>query len=361
MPDPYVVALGRISGDALVPNLLRQGVDLTFRNRATDLDTLYLDVVNKKVGINTDAPVYDLDVHTAIKVDHLEVTNQATLGNIKITAPDTFSTTVGPIHVYPQVRDLWHDRLITSGLEINDNRIGSFSNQNIVLDPNGTGNVRIYSNTFVTGDVLVTGNIRMDGDLKTLGTVTIGDTIFDTATFTPDFSQSIVPGNDIAYDLGKSNKRWAFANISDWSNIGALTTTSATISSQLLIDGVANRIVGIQSNEDLAIIPDTGVTYIEQTKWQDDTITNLLDSPLTITPTGTGYVRFTGNTAVVLPAGTDAERRLTPEVGETRWSTERGYLESYDGTQWFVSTGGGEIITVPVMQDFINIWSLILG
>lgn len=361
MPDPYVVALGRISGDSLVANLERQGVDLTFRNRSTDLDLLYLDVVNNRIGINTDAPVYDLDVRTNTNFDILDVTNQATIGNIKITAPNTFSTSVGPIHFYHNGTDLWHDRLITSALEFNDNRISSFSNQNIVLDPNGTGNVRLYANTFVTGDVTVSGNIRMDGDLAVLGTVTIGDTRFDTASFTPDFSQSIVPGNDLAYDLGTNDKRWGFAHISDWTQIENITALSAVVSSQLLINGVNAKISGIQSNENVVITPDTGITYVEQTKWQDDTITNLLDSPLTINTTGTGYVRFMGNTAVVIPAGDDSQRSPTPEVGETRWSTERGYMESFDGNEWFVSTGGGAIITVPVMQDFVNIWSLILG
>lgn len=361
MPDPYVVALGRISGDSLVANLERQGVDLTFRNRSTDPDLLYLDVANKRVGINTDAPVYDLDVHTVIKTTDLQVTNQTTLGNIRILAPDTFSTTVGPIHIYQPGSDLWHERLITSGLEFNDNSIKSFSNQNIVIDPNGTGNVQLYASTFITGDLFVSGNIRMNGDLKTLGTVTIGDSIYDTAAFTPDFSQSIIPGTDLTYDLGKSDKRWAFVHAPDWTNIENIRPMSMTVSNQLLIDGVNNKISAIQSNEDVSLIPDSGITYIEQTKWQDDTLTNLLDTPLTITSTGTGYVRFMGNGAVVIPAGVDLDRRPTPELGETRWNTERGYLESYNGTEWIISTGGGEVITVPVMEDFGNIWSLILG
>lgn len=361
MPDPYVVALGRISGDSLVPNLARQGIDLTFRNRSTDLDLLYLDVNTRKIGINTDAPVYELDVHTSIKVDDLIVTNQTTLGNIRLVAPDIITTIVGPIDIYQPGSDLWHDRLITSGLEFDDNKISSFSNQNIVIDPNGTGTVQLYASTNITGDVDVSGNIRMDGDLKSLGTVTIGDTIFDTATFTPDFSQSIIPGNDLAYDLGKVDKQWAFVHVPDWTHIENIIPLSATVSTQLLINGVNNKISAIQSNENVSLIPDSGITYIEQLKWQENTITNLLDTPITLASTGTGYIQFMGNNAIVIPAGDDISRRLTPELGETRWNTDRQYLESFNGTEWTISTGGGEVVTVPLMEDFGNIWSLILG
>jgi len=68
-----------------------------------------------------------------------------------------------------------------------------------------------------------------------------------------------------------------------------------------------------------------------------------------------------GTNAVVVPSGTDAERRASPEVGETRWNTDQVYLECFDGTVWVVSTGGGEEVTTPIMEDLSNVYSLILG
>ena len=77
----YSAALGRISGKLLSPNLVRNGVDLTFRNYASDPDILYFDVTNKRIGINNPTPTYDLDVNSVIKTNKFEATNQARIGN----------------------------------------------------------------------------------------------------------------------------------------------------------------------------------------------------------------------------------------------------------------------------------------
>lgn len=51
------MAIGRISGPMLVPNLERQGINLSF-----DGNLVYLDVTNRRVGINTTTPNVALDV-----------------------------------------------------------------------------------------------------------------------------------------------------------------------------------------------------------------------------------------------------------------------------------------------------------
>lgn len=366
MPDPYVAALGRISGGALAPNLERQGVDLTFRNGPTDPDLLYLDVNNMRVGIKTDSPVYDLDVATAIRTNNLTVTNQAAIDNITINAPKTFSTTVGPIQIYINGPDIFHDRLTTSALEFDGNRIASFPDQNIVLDPNGSGTVRFLANTFQTGNLAISGNTTLAGNLQSFSTIIVGDTPLDTVTISPDFTQSIIPGIDNNYDLGQnandsSPRRWAELHSPDWTNVTRFHPMAATVSSQLTLDGVINKISAIQSNEDVLLSPDTGITYIERTKWQGDEITNLNNTPLTFSNTGIGYTRYMGTNAVVIPSGTTLEQRATPELGETRWNTDIGYLECFDGTVWLVSTGGGEEVTNEIMEDLGNVYTLILG
>jgi hypothetical protein len=127
------------------------------------------------------------------------------------------------------------------------------------------------------------------------------------------------------------------------------------------LDGNNNQIFAIQSNDDIALLPDTGIVYIEQTKWQDSDITNLLDTPLTFASLGIGYTRFMGDNAILIPAGTISERRPTPEVGETRWNTELGYLECFDGNVWIISIGPGDLVSTASMEDFSNIWALVLG
>lgn len=357
----FVAQLGRISGKALQPNLVRNGFDLTFRNGATDPDLLYLDVNNLRVGINTDGPNYDLDVDGVTKTIRL-ITDTARIDNILISN-NQFSTVVGPINIVPQGPDpiITVERLTTSNLEFNNNTISSFNNSNIVLDASGTGTVNLQANTNISKDLSVSGNINIDGDLSKQGNIIIGDQPLDVVVINTDFTQSIIPGDDISYDLGKVDKKWDNLYTPDLSNVTLISPSTAVVSNQLSINGITNEIRSVQSNDDVELVPDTGIIYIEQTKWQDNTITNLLDSPLIIDSTGIGYVRFMGSNGFVVPSGDNSGRRLMPEVGETRWNTEQGWLECYDGNVWLISIGPGELITIDNMQEISNVWSLILG
>lgn len=357
--------VGRIGGQVLSDNLLRAGIDLAF-----ETDLLYLNVTTNQIGIRKSNPVYDLDVNSNIRTTSLIVDNQLAPGNLRINVPNTISTSVGGIDVYINGNgQIFHDRLTTSGLVVDGNLISSISNGNIILDPNGSGTVELLADTNVTGDVGVSGNIQMNGNLTGLGTLTLGDQTIDTITVNTDFTQDILPGVDITYDLGTNSKRWAEVWSPDWTQISTgawpgsgLYPSATTISDQVTLNGVANTIFAAQSNDDILLNPDTGITYIERTKWQDNYITNLNNTPLIVTATGTGYYQFTGNNGMVIPAGTDSERSLTPEVGETRWNTDQQYLECFDGTVWSVSIGGGgSTVTQTDVDDLSNIYTLILG
>ena len=360
--------IGRIGGQVLTDNLLRAGVDLAF-----ETDLLYLDVNNNRIGIEDSTPIFDLDVNNFVRTTDLTVDTQIAVGNLRINSPNTFSTSVGGIGVFIAGGDIFHDRLTTASLIFNDNTISSIDNSNIVLDPNGSGNVQLMSTTNITGNLGVSGNINMSGNLTGLGTLTLGDQTIDTVTVNTDFTQSIIPGDDLSYALGadaadSSPRRWAELHSPEWRYISTgawdgsgLAPQAATVSSQMFLDGVANKISAIQSNEDISLNADTGITYIESTKWQDDDITNLNNTAITIAGTGIGYYKFVGDNAFVIPSGTDAERRGSPEVGETRWNTDQQYLECYDGSVWVVSIGSGPIVTINDMNDLGNVYTLILG
>jgi len=361
--------LGRIGGQVLTDNLLRAGVDLAF-----ETDLLYLDVTNNRIGVRDSTPIYDLDVNSNIQTSELTVTNQAALGNLRITAPDTFSTSVGGIDVYINGGgEIFHDRVITNNLVVDGNQISSISNSNIVLDPNGSGTVELRADTDITGDLAVTGNITMSGDLTGLGTLTLGDQTIDTVTVNTDFTQSIIPGDDVTYALGadagdSSPRRWAELHSPGWQNISTdawpgsgLVPQTVTVSSQMTLDGTINKIFATQSNEDILLSPYTGITTIENTRWQINNITNLSNTALTMVSTDTGYYQFEGTNGIVLPSGTDAQRRISPELGETRWNTDQQYLECFDGSVFIIATGGGETVTQQFMEDLGFIYSAILG
>jgi hypothetical protein len=166
-----------------------------------------------------------------------------------------------------------------------------------------------------------------------------------------------------------SARRWSQIHAPDWTTIttgvwpgSGLRPQSVVVSEQLRLDGVINKISATQSNDDVRLMPFTGITRIESTQWQNNDITNLLNTPLIFASTaGIGYLRFMGDNGFVVPAGTDLQRRVSPEVGETRWNIDQDYLECYDGTVWAVSTGGGISVDVSIMEDLGHAYTLMLG
>lgn len=361
--------LGRIGGQVLTDNLLRAGVDLAF-----ETNLLYIDVNNQRIGIRDSTPVYTLDINSNFTTNNLTVVTQIAPGNLRINSPENFTTSVGGIDVYVNgAGEIFHDRLITNNLVLDGNLISSVSNSNIVLDPNGSGIVDLRANTNITGDLAVSGNISMSGNLTGLGTLTFGNQTIDTVTINTDFTQSIIPGDDLTYALGadagdSSARRWAELHTPEWQYItngawpgSGIIPLSATISDQLTLDGTINKISAAQSNDDVLLNPDTGITRIEATQWQNNNITNLLNTPLTFSSNGIGYTRFMGNNGVVIPAGTSGQRPASPELGDTRWNTTEQYLECFDGSVYVVATGGGDLVTQQFMEDLGFIYSAILG
>jgi hypothetical protein len=361
--------LGRIGGQVLTDNLLRAGVDLAF-----ETDLLYIDVNNRQIGIRDSTPVYTLDVNNNIHTNDLTVVTQLAPGNLRINAPETISTSVGGIDVFINGGgQLFHDRLATANLILDGNLISSVSNSNIVFDPNGSGTVQLLATTNITGNLAVSGNISMSGNLTGLGTLTFGDQTIDTVTINTDFTQSIIPGDDLTYTIGadagdSTARRWSQAHAPDWTYIttgawpgSGLRPQAVTVSDQLRLDGVIYKISATQSNDDVLLTPDTGITRIEATRWQDNEITNLLNTPLTFGSTGIGYTRFMGDNGIVIPSGTSDQRPASPELGDTRWNTTEQYLECFDGSVYIVATGGGDLVTQQFMEDLGFIYSAILG
>lgn len=332
------------------------------------------------IGINKDNPVYEFDVNGNSNSTNVIVQTQAVLDNVVFNSSGTITTTVGPLEIRPSGASptIALQRMTSDNLVFNDNTIASVSNSNIVVNPNGNGRVILESSTNITGNLRVTtgtdefgtptvGNIQAVGNLTFYGNITVGDSPLDVVTIPPDFTQSIIPGTASSYDLGSSPRRWRDAWVHDLSTTITVRPQEIKVSDQMHMNGritighPSTTIFAMQSNEDIYLSPDTGITYIEQTKWQNSDITNLSNSIIHLTTTGTGYIKFVGNNAMVIPVGETYERPENPAVGATRWNTTLEYLECFDGTVWAVATGGGEEITVNAMQDLGNIYTLILG
>jgi hypothetical protein len=363
--------LGRISGPLLKDNLLRDGINLEFSDSGIGTSLLYLEVNNRRISVNTiGSEILNVgdggNPGTVRTVDLL--TNSAKLANIEIgiDGANIISTDIGGISLTPEQTDplILADQLQAGDIDLKDNVVSNYKvNGSIELRSNGLGIVDIQSSSQVRGDLTVTGNITVDGDLSKQGNIIIGDNILqDTVTVQTDFTQSIIPGDDLTYDLGTITKRWrrVFADQND--QIGTLSYDSITVSDQLQIDGATRQIYTLQSNDSVLLNPSTGIVDVENLRFQDNDITNLnIGSVFDIQSTGIGYVRFMGSNGTVIPAGTTAERPITPEVGDTRWNTTLNRLECWDGETYNVATGPGATIGETEMTDLQFVYAVMLG
>lgn len=191
---------GKISGNLLSDNLLRNGVDLAF-----ETDLLYLDIINGKVGITTDSPVRELHVPQEIKTTNLIVDTQTDLPNFSVSS-DTIQNFVSSIYIQPEQSNprIETDRIGTDNLRISNQLIENIINNNdIQLLPSGSGIVDITSETVkVFGSLHTTGDITWDGD------ITFGDNNGDNVSFNSNINSNIIPDTDNFYDLGNNSSTW---------------------------------------------------------------------------------------------------------------------------------------------------------
>lgn len=355
--------LGRIGGKLLQENLERNGVDLTFRNFAfTPIPVLFLDVNNGRIGINTDAPGFDLEVNNDIKATSAIGSDVANIANF-VGSGDTISTTVGPINLTSATSQTFElPGLTTDNLKINDTTISSFDNSDIRFEPNNSGEVDLLGSVILTGNLETTGNISLNGNLSTARNIQIGDGLGnDTVIINPALTQNLEPNQDAVFDLGSADLKFAEIHLRDQTTADNVNLSGVRVSDQIEIDGTVGTITSLQSNDDLVLSPNTGVVEIESFRIENSDITNLENTPVQLRNTGIGYVRFQGNNGILIPAGTNAERPSDPELGDTRWNTEEGYLECFDGSVYVVSIGAGDVIGADEMEELGNLYSLILG
>ena len=359
--------LGRISGPLLDANLNRLGVDLTFRNYSASDDLLYLDVTNNRIGVNKQPSSRRFEIDGITHTTNLISTTSADIATIT-AATNTFSTDISstiivrPNQVNPLVT---FDNMRAGDLDFKDNIVSNYTvNGSIELNPNGSGIVDIYANTTVNGNITVTGNTQINGNLTEASNIIVGDSPLDTVIIAPDFTQSIIPGDHLTYDLGENLRRWRQVHVRQNLDIGALSFNDITVGLQLQIESGLPSISTLQSNDDVILNSDTDNINIERIMFNGNDITNLDSTAFTLASTGIGYVRFVSNNAVIIPAGTNAQRPASSEVGDTRWNTDNpvdNYLECFDGTTWEIATGPGGSISTVENYDLANAYILILG
>ena len=183
--------VGKINGQMLENNLLRNGVDLAF-----DTDLIYLDVDNGRIGINTDTPFRPLLVNgtlssTTVLVDTGTISDFSfALNTITNNANEILISATGP------GATITAGGIATDGVSIDANGIRSLrSNEDIDLTPAGAGEIKLLTNTEVTGAVHVTGNVTFDGN------IVFGNNNLDSVSLSADINSDINPDLSSTYNL----------------------------------------------------------------------------------------------------------------------------------------------------------------
>lgn len=212
------MALGRISGPLLKSNLLRNGVDLAFEN-----DLLYLDVTNRRIGINTSTPSHELQVVGTTRSTTLTVTGSSTLGLINFTN-NTITSDNDQINLIAGGSNpvVYQGKLQVGDLQLTSNVISALqTNQDIVLTTTGTGAVVVNSNLTVNGNFYTQGNMTVDGIVTIKGNITIGDQTTDTIAINAGINSDLIPDTQTFLLTG--------ATISN-TNPGVLSLVTRTLS-----------------------------------------------------------------------------------------------------------------------------------
>ena len=355
------MAIGRISGPLLKANLIRDGVDLTFRNGAADPDILYIDVNNARIGVNNSAPTTDLHVTGSTRTSTLTVDNQVDVGNLHITG-NTISSDLDTISFAPSGADpvIYHSILHVDDLSIQGNTISTLNtNANLELRPNGTGTLEVFATTNIDGDLNVTGNIHADGNVTIGGNITIGDSNTDSVVFNASINSDLIPEQDNTYNLGSPTFRWKDLFVNNL-RTDLLTVDTLDVGNLLFRDNEITTTPG----EDLYIDGNgSGGVRLGNLKITGNVITNVQNNAITqIAQTGNGYFKIAGTNGFVPPKGTTAERPSSYAViGMTRFNVNTNALEVWSGTAWASPAGASGAVSEILANDIAASFALMLG
>ena len=281
------MAVGKITGEMLQNNLVRNGINLAF-----ETDLLFLDVNNGRVGIKTSAPTHPLHVVGTARTQNVDVSNSVTVGDFTLSG-STIASTTGSIffNLAGAGAAVYNSRLLVDDFEITDNELRiTDTNKDLEIRPNGTGELKIYGDTEVFGNLHATGTITADGNLQ------LGNDAADNITFVGEVNSNIIPDADNTYNLGSASRRWT--NI--YSNV---INADTVVSNTLIVDGVD------------VVTPQGNIIYVSANGDNDRSGTHQNDTYATVEKALS--VAVAGDTVYIYPGVYDELLPLTVPVGVT--------------------------------------------
>jgi hypothetical protein len=129
------------------------------------------------------------------------------------------------------------------------------------------------------------------------------------------------------------------------------------------IDG--NVIRTETTNTDLILTANgIGAVVVDEIAIKNSTITNrTADGILFFQQEGNGYFKISGSNGFVVPVGTSVQRPAAAfrETGMTRFNTDQGFLELWDGNSWVSVAGATGSITFAAAESLAVEYVLTLG
>ena len=221
-------------------------------------------------------------------------------------------------------------------ITLNDNIISSASNADLILDPSGTGDIKLtatstditgnasVSGTLSTADIATTGNQTISGSLTT-GTLNIGDLNIDAQgkiTTDTNGDVDIEPSGTGAINLTGPTNITGTATVTGQLNVDNLRMDGNTISSTsggVNITAPAGQDVAIGGTGVKLTATEANFTLAEITTLRADTIQNdTSDGDISISTQGTGLIDL--NTATQSTVGSAGGANALP-------ATPTGYIK----------------------------------
>ena len=117
----------------------------------------------------------------------------------------------------------WKDVYVSSGSIKFINPADNSVLQTLTADSNGVS----FGGGDVSGSVISGSKLHVVGDSFIGGTLTLGDADTDTIKVVAEYSGSMIPDVDNAFDLGETGKEWKDLHINGTANIDSLDVTDA--------------------------------------------------------------------------------------------------------------------------------------
>lgn len=323
-------------------------------NARIDSDLIPTTTLTYDLGSN-DLKWQDLYVGNVNVATELQVADFTFSGNTIATSAESiiFDTAPGQSVTF-------NAAFLVDDLRISSNSIiTTTTNTNIIIAPNGVGEIELQANTNISGNLNVTGNITTDGNITIGGNITLGDSTEDSLFINASIQSSLIPETTNLYDLGSTDKKWNNLHVTNFFTtiieLSALNIGNITLN---------NNEISTTTGQDLYIdVNGTGGVRIGNFRIVDNVITNLAPNAVSIIQqSGTGYLKIAGTNGFVPPVGTNAQRPTAYAVlGMTRYNTGARALEVWDGTSWASPAGSGGSVTFNQAEDIAIQIALTIG